>query len=73
LKELLDQFPHNLLPVQSLIMFFGGAATFIALLVEPLGRVVGWGACTWLTEHRSALGHALTNAAATAGAKERRV
>jgi competence protein ComEC len=38
-----------ILPVQSLIMFFGGAATFMALLIEPLGRVVGWGAYVWLT------------------------
>jgi competence protein ComEC len=30
-------------------MFFGGAATFMALLFEPLGRVVGWGAYVWLT------------------------
>jgi competence protein ComEC len=30
-------------------MFFGGTATFIALAVEPLGRVVGWGAYLPLT------------------------
>jgi len=38
-----------ILPVQSLIMFFGGAATLIALAVEPLGQIVGWGAYVPLT------------------------
>jgi len=37
-----------ILPVQSLVMFFGGAATLIGLVVEPLGRVVGWAAYLWL-------------------------
>jgi competence protein ComEC len=30
-------------------MMFGGAATLIGLVLEPLGRVVGWGAYLWLT------------------------
>ncbi len=38
-----------ILPVQSWVMFFGGAATLIGLVVEPLGRVVGWVAYLWLT------------------------
>jgi competence protein ComEC len=38
-----------ILPVQSLVMFFGGVATLVGLLAEPLGRVLGWGAYLWLT------------------------
>jgi competence protein ComEC len=38
-----------ILPVQPLVMFFGGTATLVGLIVEPLGRVVGWGAYLWLT------------------------
>jgi beta-lactamase superfamily II metal-dependent hydrolase len=37
------------MPVQSLIMLSGGAATLIGLVFEPLGRIVGWGAYLPLT------------------------
>lgn len=30
-------------------MLLVGAATLIGLVFEPLGRVVRWGACVWLT------------------------
>jgi competence protein ComEC len=38
-----------ILPIQSLVMTFGGAATLVGLAFEPLGRVVGWVAYPWLT------------------------
>ncbi len=38
-----------ILPIQPLVMVFGGAATLVGLAFEPLGRVVGWGAYPWLT------------------------
>jgi competence protein ComEC len=37
-----------ILPIQSLVMVFGGAALVVGLALEPLGRVVGWGAYPWL-------------------------
>jgi competence protein ComEC len=38
-----------ILPIQPLVMAFGGAATLTGLVFEPLGRVVGWGAYLPLT------------------------